>query len=72
MGKTDYSTILDPTGRRIGVNISNRQHIQPVKWDLSTVTNTDIHGGLTDKLDEIKELDNVSGADITAITETWC
>ena len=72
VGETDYITILDPTGRRIGVNISKLQHIQPVKWDLPTVINTNIHWGLTGKLDEIKELGNASGAEIIAITETWC
>ena len=73
--------------RRIPVRISNRararmgqQHCYPtslrdihtVKWDIPTMVNTNICGGLSGKIDEISAISDKCLADVICLTETWC
>lgn len=54
------------------VNPTNLTPIPLNKWELPTIVNTNIHGGLASKLDEVSALCKDNHVDIACITETWC
>lgn len=53
-------------------NLSNLTAIPLNRWELPAVVNTNIHGGLAAKLDEVSVLCEDNHVDIACITETWC
>ena len=57
---------------RNGANYNNLINVHSNKWDLPTIINTNIRGALASKIDEIKVIKDNYGADVLAVTETWC
>ena len=54
------------------VNQNNLTAINLIKWDIPSVLNTNICGGLAAKLDELEVLFCQNSVDVACITETWC
>ena len=54
------------------VNHLNLTTVTVNKWELPTFVNTNIHGGLAAKLDEVSVTLQDNHVDIVCITETWC
>ena len=46
--------------------------IHTVKWDIPTLVNTNICGGLSGKIDEISVISDKCLANVICLTETWC
>lgn len=55
-----------------GVSLRSIIPVGVIRWDLPTIINTNIHGALHSKLDELGPLSDSENANIVCITETWC
>ena len=60
-----------------GVNKNNPQHVvtvsrKPPTWDFPAILNTNIHGSMAGKLDELPTVCSLNNIQVASLTETWC
>ncbi len=64
--------LAQPRSTNGGCNVNNLVLVNVVKWEIPTVINTNVHGALSSKTDEIHTIATMHRSDIVCITETWC
>ena len=57
---------------QLAANISNLTQVFSSNWDLPIIMNTNLHGGLASKLDEIHCVCTHNNVSVACLTETWC